>query len=392
MSTEYDEEAADTEQEADKDENDFRYNEQPEAEADGGEAPPKLGYMHVKKKKKHPVRRAVCGTLAALLGCYIIFVFVNIPFIRYWRNVWIETAMTTMTHQWLAEWFFPESVIDSVMAGQTGRLNNIVQNNYFTDPEDAHDPLGQEELKVGGDDGFGGTVIVNDTEQGIIISELKTSSYNAKVMQVFDPSRVFIGFTKKRGSIGMVLTDMLKAYDAVAGVNASGFYDPGGNGTGGEVVGLTMSRGEVWGAYADDMDSICFDRRNRLTVGRITDWKAHDVRDGMQFTPVLVADGKKNVSGTAGYGLQPRTAIGQRKDGSVIILTCDGRQVGYSIGMDMGQCADIMLKYGACTAAACDGGSSTVMGYDGKILTKPSGVNKKDGRYLPNAFLIKRKE
>ena len=362
--------------------------------ADPGIKTYRPGHMHI--RKRHILHKILCGILAALFACYIIFVFVPIPFVRYWRNVWIETAMTTMTHQWLAEWFFPERVIDDVMDAQVGKLDKIVRNNFFTDPKKAEDIIEQEKeeqekLDLHDDDGYGGKIIINDVEQGIIISEIKTSGYTAKVLQVSDPSRVFIGFTKKRGNIGLVIADMLKEYDAIAGINASGFYDPGGNGMGGEVVGRTMSRGEVWGAYTSDMDSICFDKGNRLTVGKIPDWDAAGIRDGMQFTPVLVIDGKKNVNGTAGYGLQPRTAIGQRRDGSVIFLTCDGRQVGYSIGMDMGQCADIMIKYGACTAAACDGGSSTVMGYNGKMITKPSGLNKRDGRYLPNAFLIKRR-
>lgn len=42
-------------------------------------------------------------------------VFTNIPFIKNLRDAYIETAMSTMTHQWLAEWFFPESVIDEVV-------------------------------------------------------------------------------------------------------------------------------------------------------------------------------------------------------------------------------------------------------------------------------------
>lgn len=46
-----------------------------------------------------------------------------------------------------------------------------------------------------------------------------------------------------------------------------------------------------------------------------------------QFSPVLIADGVKQVSGSAGYGLQPRTAIGQRADGVIALLVIDGRDV-----------------------------------------------------------------
>ena len=54
--------------------------------------------------------------IAFLVGSYFFFVYTNIPFIKNLRDAYIETAMSTMTHQWLAEWFFPQSVIDEVMS------------------------------------------------------------------------------------------------------------------------------------------------------------------------------------------------------------------------------------------------------------------------------------
>ena len=73
------------------------------------------------------------------------------------------------------------------------------------------------------------------------------------------------------------------------------------------------------------------------------------------------------------------------------MLVIDGRQVGYSIGATMEDCADILLQYGAVTAGACDGGSSSVIGYDGEVINKPSARDMPTGRYLPNAWLVARK-
>jgi exopolysaccharide biosynthesis protein len=56
----------------------------------------------------------------------------------------------------------------------------------------------------------------------------------------------------------------------------------------------------------------------------------------------------------------------------------------------MEDCADILLEYGAVTAAACDGGSSSVIGYEGEIINEPS-TNMPTGRYLPNAWLVRSK-
>ncbi len=356
-----------------------------------------------RKQKKHKKRRVstvIISVVLVLMMFYYALTFLNIPPLRTIRNLWIETAMTTMTHQWLATYFFPDFIIDDIMDDRTQPLETITGlreskeedvDEENTEEEKNDDILGQADLKVGDADIAGNEILVNDIEQGIIISEVTTSSYTGRVALIDDPSRVFIGYTTSKGTVGLHIVDMLKAHNAVLGMNASGFYDSGGHGNGGEVLGRSMSEGETWGEYESYMDSICFDTNNWLIAGKIEDWDEYNVRDGMQFTPVLVKDGEKNLNGTGGYGMQPRTCIGQREDGVVIFLVIDGRQPTHSIGATMLDCADIMLDYGAVTAVACDGGSSSVMAYDGKVITKPSGGDGVNGRYLPNAFMVKRK-
>ncbi len=354
------------------------------------------GANREKKKKKERVHSRFSVLLAAvivLMNCYYAFTFINIPPLRFMRNLWIETAMTTMRHQWLATYFFPDFIIDEVMSQQTKPLDSVLNadggKGEWSVPEDV---LGQKELEIGDEDIAGNKILVNNIEQGIIISELKTGSYSGRMVMIDDPGRVVVGYTKSQGKIGMKIADFLDEYDAVVGMNASGFYDSGGHGNGGEVLGRSMSFGKSWGEYDADMDSICFDSMNRLIVGKMENWEKYDVRDGIQFTPVLVADGEKYLSGSGGYGLQPRTCIGQRWDGAVLFLVIDGRQPGHSVGATMSDCADIMMQYDAKTAVACDGGSSAVLAYDGRVITKPSGGDRKNGRYLPNAFLVKRKQ
>jgi len=58
------------------------------------------------------VLMAICLSLSAL---YAVVVYSKIPFVEYWRTIWIETAMTTKSHLWLAEWFFPENVVAGVV-------------------------------------------------------------------------------------------------------------------------------------------------------------------------------------------------------------------------------------------------------------------------------------
>ena len=74
--------------------------------------------MKKKKTKKQRIKGHVIRidiAIAFIVAAYLTFTFSSIPFIAKLRTLYIETAMTTMTHQWLATMFFPQSVIDEVM-------------------------------------------------------------------------------------------------------------------------------------------------------------------------------------------------------------------------------------------------------------------------------------
>lgn len=360
-----------------------------------------------KRKDRKNFKKLMSAAISVLTCCcvllsgYIALLYADIPFITPLRNVWIETAMTTHSHQWLATAFFPKWLVDELLANTvtTDGVTSItqIQTPPPTENEDDTpvDVLGQANLTVGGKDSLGNKVLVNDIEQGIVIVEVKGEQFVGKIIFVDDPSRIIVGSTNRKGVHGQLLCDLMKSYDAIAGVNASGFYDADGHGRGGQINGLCYSQGEIWGKRTSET-SVCFDENNRLIVGKLDDWESANVRDGIQFNhPVLIADGvqlmKTNRYHGSGFGIQPRTVIAQRADGVVMLMTVDGRQVGYSVGAKLGECADILLEYGAVTAGACDGGSSSVMAYNGKVINIPSTPMKDTGRYLPNAFLVKAK-
>ncbi len=343
-----------------------------------------------KQKLKKGVVALLVFAIVLVLGVvgYVTVVFGNIPFVVKWRNIWIETAMTTDQHKWLATWFFPDSLIDKVMSGQVDIKDISVTDIYGNQSGDV---LGQENLVVGEKDKFGNTVYANDLEENIVILEIKKSNFTGKLVLVDDPSRVFLSATDYKGSRGEFICDYLEKENAVVGVNASGFNDIGGVSLGGEVTGQCVSKGEYWGTYSSQYTLVGFDNKDRLVVGGIADWEEYNIRDGFQYKPTLILNGKKVVEDSAGWGLQPRTVIGQCENGVVLMLVVDGRQIGYSIGATMEDCADILLQYGAVTAGACDGGSSSVIGYDGEVINKPSARDMPTGRYLPNAWLVARK-
>jgi hypothetical protein len=114
--------------------------------------------------------------------------------------------------------------------------------------------------------------------------------------------------------------------------------------------------------------------------------------------PVLVRSGKPVFRANEGFTpdqLLPRTArsaIGQLADGRLLLVTVDGSQPGYSAGATNFELALLMVKLGAVTAAALDGGGSSAMAFDGQLLSAPLGPERPiadallvsyDGIYVP---------
>ena len=117
---------------------------------------------------------AVLSIIAVGVAGYLTIVFGNIPFIVKWRNIWIETAMTTDQHKWLATWFFPDWLIDEVMEAQVD-IKDVSVTDVYGNP--SSDVLGQRNLVVGEKDKFGNTVFANDLEENIVILEIKKYAY-----------------------------------------------------------------------------------------------------------------------------------------------------------------------------------------------------------------------
>ena len=368
----------------------------------------------VKKKKKKKLLIIVPSVIVVILiGFYCLTAFTNIPMFRDLRSLWISTALSTGKHHWLAN-IFPQSEIDRVqaeidavfkqddIAGGTDNLKDKNTNDPTEKRERPKDILGQRDLSVGDKDYAGYTVVVNDVEEGIVISEITGSgncgfpySFNGKVALVDDPSRVYIGTTpdEQKGQLGLRIKEMMKLHGAILGVNASGFIDPAGEGLGGDIVGLCYYDGNSWGYPVNYYGSVVLTTDNKLVVGHIDDWSKYNIRDGIQFGPVLIADGKEVIDESSGstLGLHPRTAIGQRADGVIVFIDVDGRGAGGSAGCLISDLTKILLEYNVVNAACCDGGASCVIAYDGEIVTHNCSENPNYGRLLPNAWLVRPK-
>ena len=212
-----------------------------------------------------------------------------------------------------------------------------------------------------------------DYPDGIRIENVSGDTYNAYVMIVRDPSRVYLATSSKNFSMsvpGTRITEQIEKEKAVAAVNAGAFFD---NGTSSPSVGsvpegLVISGGKVvWNSgSAPEEGFVGFNKDNVLVVAdTMTAQEAMDldIRDGCCFGPVLLKNGGiNNEVYNTNSGYNPRTAIGQRADGAVILLCIDGRQAG-SLGGTYADIINIMVEYEAVNACNLDGGSSTVMLY-----------------------------
>ena len=228
-------------------------------------------------------------------------------------------------------------------------------------------------------------------ENGVEIYEVKTGTYSGFMMVVLDPSRVSVGTCRDyfNKSAGLQLKDIAKRHNALAAINGGGFDDPGGAGNGGMPIGLVVRNGEIMHGPTYDNHNIVvgFTEDNILVVGKYgrDDVARLHIRDALSFGPALVVNGNPAVVNGASSGLNPRTAIGQRADGAVLLLVIDGRQIS-SLGATYADCINVMLEFGAVNAVNLDGGSSSLMYYNGSYLN--NGVVLTGSRNMPTAFIV----
>ena len=78
-------------------------------------------------------------------------------------------------------------------------------------------------------------------------------------------------------------------------------------------------------------------------------------------------------------GVNPRTAVGQKADGTLVFYTIDGRQSGLSIGASMAQVAQRLQELGCVTALCLDGGGSTTLTVTRPDATSATTVNSPSG-------------
>ena len=232
--------------------------------------------------------------------------------------------------------------------------------------------------------------LVDEDGDGIIFQEVKGNGYKGYMIVILDPTRVFVGKPDSYGGVGLTLEQMVEKYGALGGINAGGFKDDGGGGLGGMPEGLTIVDGVCYNQNAGATEGFAgLDQNGILHVGFYSydDCVANGIVHAVSFGPILISNGVPTDPEYLTSSVNPRTAIAQRGDGAIIMLVIDGRQV-HSIGATYQDMIDLMLDYGAVNAINMDGGSSTVMYYDGRYVNSCSAEGGQP-RPLPDAWLFK---
>ena len=327
----------------------------------------------VKKKNKKNLFSIIVSFLifeAVFTACTFPFILLYGPFEEA-KRVWVGAAMTSMSHQWLATAFLSDEKIAEIQ-GTTTEVNEVTNVSDIQIPTIKDDTI---EAKVFNSD---------------------NGKYTGYYLIVKDPTRIKVGYSSKLKTEGETTSQIAQNNDAVAAINGGAFTDSSSSaqwtGNGGLPSGLIMSGGEVVfsdiGGETGKTDLLAFTKEGKMIVGNysIKELREFGAQEALSFGPVLISNGKMTKIGVE-WGIAPRTAIGQRLDGAVILLVIDGRSLVGSKGASLTELQEVMYKLGAYNAINLDGGKSTTMYYDGEIINNPS--NSMGERPIPSAIIVK---
>jgi exopolysaccharide biosynthesis protein len=291
---------------------------------------------------------------------------------------------------------------------ETGQMKFIV--NYFIPKEEIIAIVNENSLKEMSSEVDTELIHVNkeDNETFIKIEKVSGNNFAGTMMIIKDPTKISLATTYPWTEYGKELSTLVKENNAIAGING-GLYASLGN-KGGKPLGVAVSNGEILeadGGYAG-LHIIGFDNQNILRIIDISSMGSNDIkkviqtegiRDAVAFQEEisdknnhfvkLIINGETRELKGLGSGANPRTAIGQRADGTVLFLVTDGRGANGHLGATASDLIHVMQKYNAVNAANIDGGSSSSMYYQDKyLMTSVTLYYSNTSWRLPTAFVV----
>ena len=324
------------------------------------------------------------------------------------RDLFVGTVLETGAMKFLARWYFSKEEILRITENNSMEHNKnevdtgliVIPGDDDNKPDDNNPPKNE----FGYEDNF--------DENGIEIFNISGRSYMGKLMIVKDPSKVRVGTIypwsdDNKSKYGETLDNLVTSSGAIAGVNGGEYFSDGN--WGGKPKGLVVCNGDIQynvPQYGDVM--VGFNTDNILVIKDIGGMSAEQVqtivaenkiRDAVSFKDIddgdtnhftkLIINGEATKINGNGSGANPRTVIGQRKDGAVMLFVTDGRGHEGHIGATAADLISVMQQYGAVNAANLDGGSSSSMYYNGEYeMTSVTLYYSTSSWRLPTAFVV----
>jgi len=351
-----------------------------------------------KKKKKSGGALRVVGRVLLILLETVLLICLGLYSVMYIlakgpsetaRNLFVTSVRETSAIKFLADIYFtPEEItaIETVKETVEFAPTDTSLITIDTSPAVTENRDGWTDVH--------GVFHPDEDGDGIIIEEVKGRGYSGYMMMVLDPSRVIMGsIPSSYGREGYTLAEYVKYFDGVAGINAGGFYDPGGFGDGSIPDSVVVVDGQIYYAeYGCGIEGgggiAALDGNHILHVARYMSRQElidNDIRYAVCYGPVLIVNGVSASPDSLAVSLNPRTAIGQCADGVILMLVIDGRQV-VSMGAKYQDLVEIMERYGAVNAVNLDGGSSSMLWYEDHYVNNSSSVI--GVRDMPTSFVV----
>lgn len=300
----------------------------------------------------------------AMIVVVSLFLFFKTDLFKTNRDLWVQTAMSTSTHQWLATAFLSNEEIQEILA------------DY--EVENKENSTGDEV-----------TIAAQSTaSDNVKKTEISGETYQGYVLTIKDPSTVQL-INTLNGDEGSKLSQVVTENNYAAAINAAGFNFTRNNSSG-ALGTFTMMDGELlYGEKEENYAIIGLTNEGKLLLGNYTYEMALDagITSAISFGPFLLVNGNEQITEEETGGLQPRSAIGQGTDGTFYFVVIEGRQAD-SLGATLYDLQEIMENLGAVNAVNLDGGGSSELYYEGERVNTLSNGNE---RSIPNAFVVTEK-
>ncbi len=328
-----------------------------------------VGNNKQQKKKEEPKqtrgsKKGLAGKISLYVGTVVVFVLVCVVIACYvllngpsttMRDALVLSAKQASATKWIPGLFLDDELVQQIEASSKTVTYDVVSMDDVTPPDT------QEQKDEWA-----------DAIDGIRLEIIQKPAFKAYMLLIQDPTRVFVGTSSdfKSGREGIRIFEAADKYQAVCAINGGEFPDGAGVGNGGTPIGITYSQGKMVFSGHTNRTFMGLTHDNKLIVSEgMTQARAQElgIRDGVCFQTgnCLITNDGQNMTlhySDKNTGRAQRTAIGQRADGTILMLVTDGRTAS-SLGATHNDLIEVMLEYGATAAGKLDGGSSAMMYY-----------------------------